>query len=192
MKNKISKDERIFVAGAKGMAGSAICRSLVKKGYGLKENDGNLFTPSRNDLDLLCYESVINWFKKNKPSSALHIQSKPQYNLRYTKNIPNKNRKRSRMQFVITTHYPVTIIQPSCPQSVVTHSKFTKLKLLHFQQTLMGTCTPIQQYTDPPTHTTQTIFNFNASTASNIYHNIYPIKTTIISPLYVLCIPSNI
>lgn len=91
----------------------------------------------------------------------------------------------------ITTHYPVTIIQPPHPQSIVTHSKFTKLKLLHFQQTPMGTCTPIQQYTDPPTHTTQTIFNFNASTASNIYHNIYPIKTTIIAPLYVLCIPQT-
>ena len=76
MKNKISKDERIFVAGAKGMAGSAICRSLVKKGYGLKENDGNLFTPSRNDLDLLCYESVINWFKKNKPSVVIIAAAK--------------------------------------------------------------------------------------------------------------------
>ena len=76
MNNKISKDERIFVAGAKGMAGSAICRSLLKKGYGLKENDGSLFTPSRNDLNLLCYESVINWFKKNEPSVVIIAAAK--------------------------------------------------------------------------------------------------------------------
>ncbi len=76
MNNKISKKERIFVAGAKGMAGSAICRSLLKKGYGLKKNDGKLFTPSRNDLDLLCYESVINWFKKNEPSVVIIAAAK--------------------------------------------------------------------------------------------------------------------
>ena len=64
MNHKISKNERIFVAGAKGMAGSAICRSLKKKGYGQKDNDGILLTPSRNDLNLLCYESVINWFNE--------------------------------------------------------------------------------------------------------------------------------
>ena len=67
MNNKIAKNERIFVAGAKGMAGSAICRSLLKKGYGQKENDGILLTPSRNELNLLSYESVINWFKKTNP-----------------------------------------------------------------------------------------------------------------------------
>ena len=76
MNYKILKNERIFVAGAKGMAGSAICRSLLKKGYGLKENDGNLLTPSRNDLDLLCYESVIDWFKKNKPSVVIIAAAK--------------------------------------------------------------------------------------------------------------------
>ena len=62
----ISPTLKIAVFGCSGMAGSAICRSLLKKGYGLKDNDGNLLTPSRNDLNLLCYESVIYWFKKNK------------------------------------------------------------------------------------------------------------------------------
>ena len=32
----ISNDDRIFVAGSKGMAGSAICRKLIEKGYGSK------------------------------------------------------------------------------------------------------------------------------------------------------------
>ena len=76
MNHKMLKNERIFVAGAKGMAGSAICRSLLKKGYGLRENDGNLLTPSRNDLNLLSYESVINWFKKNKPSVVVIAAAK--------------------------------------------------------------------------------------------------------------------
>ena len=58
MNHKILKNERIFVAGAKGMAGSAICRSLLKKGYGLSENDGNLLTPSRNDLN--CPPPIIS------------------------------------------------------------------------------------------------------------------------------------
>jgi len=76
MVHKISKNERIFVAGAKGMAGSAICRSLLKKGYGQKDADGILLTPSRSDLNLLCYESVINWFKENKPSVVIMAAAK--------------------------------------------------------------------------------------------------------------------
>ena len=42
----IKKSERIFVAGHKGMVGSAIMRSLVQKGY------KNIITATRSELDL--------------------------------------------------------------------------------------------------------------------------------------------
>jgi GDP-L-fucose synthase len=42
----IRPSDRIFVAGHRGMAGSAICRALQRKGY------GNLVTASCQELDL--------------------------------------------------------------------------------------------------------------------------------------------
>ena len=41
MEKKINLNEKIFVAGARGMAGSAICRALYKNGYG-KINGGEI------------------------------------------------------------------------------------------------------------------------------------------------------
>ena len=76
MKNKISIDEKIFIAGASGMAGRAIYRSLIKKGYGNKKKGGTLLIPSRKDLDLSCKESVEGWFKKNKPSVVIIAAAK--------------------------------------------------------------------------------------------------------------------
>ena len=76
MKSKISINETIFVAGASGMAGSAICRSLRNKGYGCKDKGGKLLTPTRKDLDLLSYESVINWFDVNKPTVVIIAAAK--------------------------------------------------------------------------------------------------------------------
>ena len=64
MKSKmISKDDRILVAGSTGMAGSAICRKLLEKGYGAKVNKGYLFCPKRSDLDLSNKKEVERWFK---------------------------------------------------------------------------------------------------------------------------------
>ena len=34
--NNLNFEDRIFVGGSRGMAGSAICNSLRKKGYGNK------------------------------------------------------------------------------------------------------------------------------------------------------------
>lgn len=34
MSSLIKADDRFFVAGARGMAGSAICRALQEQGYG--------------------------------------------------------------------------------------------------------------------------------------------------------------
>lgn len=46
MKASIAKSDRIYVAGHKGLVGSALLRSLGRNGY------GNLLTATHADLDL--------------------------------------------------------------------------------------------------------------------------------------------
>ena len=59
--NFISKDNKIVIFGATGMAGSAISRSLKKNGY------KNIVEPSRQQVDLLNFSEVKNWFElKNR------------------------------------------------------------------------------------------------------------------------------
>ena len=53
MKKHLFLDDKIYIAGSTGMAGSAIIRSLKKSGYGKKENRGDLLTPGRKELNLL-------------------------------------------------------------------------------------------------------------------------------------------
>lgn len=64
----INQSDRFFIAGASGMAGSAIVRTLQKSGYCNKSDNRNLLTPTRAELDLLDQNAVISWFKNNKPS----------------------------------------------------------------------------------------------------------------------------
>jgi len=66
----ISKDYKIFIAGHSGMVGSAIKRSLIKKGY------TNLLCPNRKDLNLLNYLEVENWFEINKPDVVILAAAK--------------------------------------------------------------------------------------------------------------------
>ncbi len=68
--SKISSEDCIFVAGANGLAGSAICRSLRNNGF------NNLLTPRKKDLDLTNFEEVKNWFSKNKPSIVILCAAK--------------------------------------------------------------------------------------------------------------------
>ena len=75
MVKKISLNEKIFVAGAKGMVGKSICRALLKKGYG-KANEGELLIPSREELDLLDVNAVKKWFKINKPTVVIIAAAK--------------------------------------------------------------------------------------------------------------------
>ena len=75
MVKKISLDERIFVAGASGMAGNAICRSLFKNGYG-KYQAGKVLKPSRKELDLLDTKAVKQWFEINKPTVVIIAAAK--------------------------------------------------------------------------------------------------------------------
>lgn len=55
------QDKKVFVAGHRGMVGSAIVRSLEKHGF------TNIITRSRNDLDLTNQASVLSFFENEKP-----------------------------------------------------------------------------------------------------------------------------
>ena len=70
MDNLIKKDDKIFIAGHKGMAGAAIRRSFIKKGY------NNIVTVDRRKLDLTDYEKVKNWFKYNRPDIVVIAAAK--------------------------------------------------------------------------------------------------------------------
>ena len=63
----IRPNDRIFVAGARGMAGSAIVRALKRCGYGNPALGGELLTPTRQELDLLDEEAVRYWMTSEKP-----------------------------------------------------------------------------------------------------------------------------
>ena len=70
MQTLINKEDSFFVAGHRGMAGSAICRALKRSGY------HNLLTVSRNELDLLDLQSVQRWFAENKPTVVVLAAAK--------------------------------------------------------------------------------------------------------------------
>jgi len=57
----MNKNSKIFVAGHRGLVGSAIARNLQKRGY------GNLVLKTREELDLLNAEAVANFFAAEKP-----------------------------------------------------------------------------------------------------------------------------
>ena len=57
----LNKKSLIYVAGHKGLVGSAIIRQLKKKGY------KNILTVDKKKLDLTIKKNVFNFFKKNKP-----------------------------------------------------------------------------------------------------------------------------
>lgn len=61
MVSTINKDSKIFVAGHKGMVGSAIVRNLKAKGY------TNILAQTRQELDLLDHEAVLAYLRQNQP-----------------------------------------------------------------------------------------------------------------------------
>ena len=66
----ITPTDRIFVAGHRGMAGSAICRALQRAGY------SNLLTASRTELDLEDGPAVQRWFAEHKPTVVVLAAAK--------------------------------------------------------------------------------------------------------------------
>ncbi len=66
----ITKKSKVFIAGHNGMVGSAIKRALHQKGY------TNLLCASRNELNLLNFEEVKNWFNQNRPEIVILAAAK--------------------------------------------------------------------------------------------------------------------
>ncbi len=58
---KLPRDARIYVAGHRGLVGSAICRRLEAEGH------QNLLTATREELDLRDQAAVNAWFQANRP-----------------------------------------------------------------------------------------------------------------------------
>jgi len=61
----VKKNDRIFLAGHKGLVGSAVLRKLKKLKY------LNIITAEKNNLDLLDQKKVFNFLKKNKIKSII-------------------------------------------------------------------------------------------------------------------------
>ncbi|MEO7298552.1 MAG: NAD-dependent epimerase/dehydratase family protein, partial [Verrucomicrobiota bacterium] len=67
---QLSKNARIYVAGHRGLAGSAIWRELVGQGF------KNLIGKTHRELDLLDTNSVKSFFAKEKPEYAFIAAAK--------------------------------------------------------------------------------------------------------------------
>jgi len=63
-------DSKIFVAGHRGMVGSAIIRQLVAKGY------NNIVTRTRSELDLVNQKAVVDFFATEKPDAVFFAAAK--------------------------------------------------------------------------------------------------------------------
>ena len=70
MEKLINQDDSFFVAGHRGMAGSAICRAFERAGY------HQLLTASRSELDLLDGPAVKAWFAKHQPTVVVLAAAK--------------------------------------------------------------------------------------------------------------------
>ena len=75
-KKDINFADKFLVAGSKVIVGSAICRALKEKGYGNRKYSGEIFSPTRRELDYLDYVKTAEWFKKNKPSVVIIAAAK--------------------------------------------------------------------------------------------------------------------
>ena len=67
---KLQKDEIIFVAGHRGMVGSAIHRQLLEDGF------HQVIGPSRAELDLLDRRAVREFFAQTRPSVVIDAAAK--------------------------------------------------------------------------------------------------------------------
>jgi GDP-L-fucose synthase len=61
----LSKDSRIYVAGHRGLVGSAVLRALQRRGY------ANLLCRSRQELDLIEQAAVRHFFQEARPDAVI-------------------------------------------------------------------------------------------------------------------------
>jgi len=72
----LDHQDRIFVAGHRGMAGSAIVRALKRSGYGDPKKGGKILVVDRTDLDLCDGPKVVKWFLDNEPTVVVIAAAK--------------------------------------------------------------------------------------------------------------------
>ena len=66
----IRKTDKIFIAGHRGMVGSAVVKQLKKRGF------LNIITAGRDQLDLLQQNSVYSFLNENKPDAVVVAAAK--------------------------------------------------------------------------------------------------------------------
>lgn len=66
----MEKTSKIYVAGHRGLVGSAICRELEKQGY------TNIITRTHSELDLIRQADVEEFFEKEKPEYVFLVAAK--------------------------------------------------------------------------------------------------------------------
>ena len=66
----ITKNTKIYIAGHRGMVGSAVWRALESKGY------TNLIGKTSKELDLRNQQAVINFYKKEQPEVVIDAAAK--------------------------------------------------------------------------------------------------------------------
>lgn len=72
----LHSQDRIFVAGHRGMAGSAICRALTRRGYADPAQGGALLVVNREELDLLDPGAVATWMAHHRPDVVVLAAAK--------------------------------------------------------------------------------------------------------------------
>jgi GDP-L-fucose synthase len=66
----VTPDSKIFVAGHRGMVGSAIVRALASQGF------SQILTRPRAELDLLDRSAVRAFFEKERPDFVIDAASR--------------------------------------------------------------------------------------------------------------------
>lgn len=76
----MNKEDKIYVAGHRGMVGSSICRLLKQMGH------TNVLTITKSELDCRNQNDVNDWFNQNKPDYVFLAAAKVggiKYNMTY-------------------------------------------------------------------------------------------------------------
>lgn len=72
----ISKSIKIYIAGHKGIVGSAVWRALTKKGY------TNLIGKSSKELDLRNQQAVTDFYASEQPAVVIDAAARVQNTLK--------------------------------------------------------------------------------------------------------------
>ena len=66
----LKKETKIYVAGHKGMVGSAVFRALEKKGF------KNIIGKTSSELDLKNQQEVLNFYATEKPEVVINAAAR--------------------------------------------------------------------------------------------------------------------